>query len=150
MQEQMPPELGTLLHVAPVVQTERRGQWTLTLVSVERWDRCFVANVELVQSGPVDLTIERLHPSLRLGVTDGRGKRFDDWFGGQYGGGLVGGGERHRVIRTFTPPLDLTAHDLRFTAQLQLVLQEDRPSRIVVARVEPERWTFAVALPAAA
>ena len=112
------PELGTLLDVVPVVETRQHGPWTLTLVSLERWDNCLVANVNLLHAEPFDWSGGWLPPLITLGAQDDRGERYDEWPGGDYGGGLRDGGASFRTFRKFTPPPDPAVRELRFAIRL--------------------------------
>jgi hypothetical protein len=153
MTMQEPPELHALEGVIPVVQTQTRGEWAVTLVSLERWDRGFVANVDIHHdtdslppspASPGDAP-ERLHPHLVLEAADDRGGRYQGWFGGDFGGSHHGR-SRRRFVRVFTPPLDPAATGLRLAAHLQLQRQDPVQRRMVVVRSVPGPWTFTVSL----
>ena len=153
MTVQEPPDLHALEGVIPVVQTRTCGEWAITLVSLERWDRGFVANFDIHHdasslppspSSPGDAP-ERLHAHLILEVADDRGGRYRGSFGGGFGGGY-GGRSRHRFVRVFTPPLDPAATELRLAAQLQLQRQDPDLRRMVAVRTVPGPWTFTVPL----
>lgn len=146
MQTGLPPELGTLVGVVPVASSLRRGPWTMTLVSVERWSTCLVASFDVLCARPGD-RMDLAHPSLDVEATDDRGVRYDGWFGGGYGGGLRDGGHRSRIICKFTPPLAASVDRLLVRGRLALKRQEiGPPPRQVVSREDPEPWVFAVAL----
>lgn len=148
MTKQRPRESGKLVRVVPVIQTRSRGAWTVTMVSLELWDRRCVANFDVRQIRPVDHADGDLRPSLALDIEDDQGQRYNAQPAGGYGG-IRDGFHHHRLIRALTPLPDPTARELRVAARLQLLRHDDAfPPGQVVAWSEKAPRTFAVLLAA--
>ena len=112
--------------------------WSVSLMSVELWDREFTANFRLHHAGE-----ETLSPLLALTTRDDRGNEYRAELSGGSGGGGPDSEQWHHIY-DFTPPLDPAARELRFEAQLQLIHDETNEHESVVERTEPGPWTFTV------
>lgn len=141
-----PPPFGTLVAVVPVVQGQRRGALEMTIVSLERWDNCWAAHVEL-QDDPPALRTEWLSPLVELDALDDRGGRYRAGFGGGYSGGRRDGGQQSRFLVPFAPALDPAAGGVRLTGRLRLYRHEAGPAPGRAAAWEdPDPWVFHVSL----
>lgn len=145
------PVLRELARVIPVNQTQTHAAWTVTFVSLERWEGAVVANFNVHQDDPAlaatrDGDFGKLpDPRLVLHVSDDRGGRYQARGYGGYGGGMPG---KYRMRRPYvlTPPLDPLARELRFEVRLQLQGQSSMPGEPIPAQDDSGRWAFTIAL----
>src|SRR5215216_3171963 len=140
MTAERPPDAQTRQRVIRVGTSQVHHGWSISLMSVELWDREFTANFRLHHAGE-----ETLSPLLALTTRDDRGNHYRAELSGGSGGS--GGGpdsEQWHHIYDFTPPLDPAARALRFEAQLQLIHDETDDHESVVERTEPGPWIFTV------
>lgn len=141
-----PPPFGALVSVLPVAQSRRRGEWEMTLVSVERWDTCWAANVAL-QGDPPPSRTEWLNPLVDLEAVDDRGGRYRAGFGGGSGGGRRDGGQDARFLVTFAPALDPEAGGVRLSGRLRLYRSGGASGQAPqIAWEDPDPWVFSVSL----
>lgn len=145
------PALRELARVIPVNQTQTHAAWSVTFVSLERWEGAVVANFNAHQDDPAlaatrDGNFGKLpNPRLVLHVSDDRGGRYQARGYGGYGGGIPGK-YRIRLPYVLTPPLDLLARELRFEVRLQLQGQDSMPGEPIPAQDDSGRWAFTIAL----
>ena len=114
-----PPPFGTLRSVVPVLKSEKRGPWRLTLVSVEIWDNCWAANLDLDRD-PFGSGEDYVSPFLALDAFGEGARRYVSGFGGCYGGGRLDGGQQLRRLVPFAPAIDPASESVRLEARLQL------------------------------
>lgn len=151
-------DYGSPRQLIPLNLTQRRGDHSMTLVSLERWDRMIVANVKFFE--PIKQVKEGIAFStmVRLDLSDDFGTTYIR-FGGHGGGGR---GDRERdtweVSYCFVPtPVEST--ELRFTATAhfhELHLIEGGPgqgwkgfghSADDKEWSDPEPWIFHLTMP---
>ena len=144
-----PPALRELVDVIPVGRSARRGEVTLTLLSVERYGDGFVALFRLLQEHTAPdpaLIAAPPMPELRLQVIDDRSGAYDAW---PHGGG---GGGGHglldwRLGYVFAPAPDPGVRELRLTAaEIAWRRFDQEHSDLVDAGTTPGPWTFVVPL----
>jgi hypothetical protein len=149
---------GSLRQIIPLNLTQSRGDHSMTLVSLERWDRMFIANVVFFE--PIKQVKEGIAFStmVRLDISDDFGTTYIR-FGGHGGGGR---GDRERdtweVSYCFAPiPAELS--ELKFTATVHFrelhLIKDPSEGGWMGARhtandrewSDPEPWVFQVPMP---
>ena len=149
MRHHLPPPFGTLRSVVPIQQAQKRGPWRLTLVSLEIWDNCWAANLD-IDRDPFGSEEDDVSPFLTLDAFGEGAQGYVSGFGGAYGGGRLDGGQQHRQLVPFSPAIDPASESVRLEARLQLrrtatgtgsraMSLDDPPDW-----EDPEPWVFAV------
>ncbi len=143
MTAEQPPDAQdaqTRQRVIRVGTSQVHHGWSISLMSVELWDREFTANFRLHHAGE-----ETLSPLLALTTRDDRGNEYRAEFSGGSGGGGPDSEQWHHIY-DFTPALDPAARELRLeAAEVPWRAWGPRGEGGIVA-VARGPWAFAVPL----
>jgi hypothetical protein len=146
MMKQMGLVRKTILRrVVPVVQTQTVGDTQITLVSLDIYEECFVANVRMRMlerdRDPARGPFQGM-PDLDWHVSDNTGREYSTTFGG--GGG---NSDEFRWEVTVAPAIADDVHQLDFVInQLEWRALPFMPNLGPKKKIEPGPWRFEVAL----
>jgi hypothetical protein len=135
-----------LVEVIPITQTNRHGELTFTVTSIESYRDGFIVLFLVEHMGDDLLDLKYLE------CVNERGQHYRGrMISGFGGGGRPGGGYHLRSAHTFAPPLNPEARQLTFTTVDAKWVTFDRsanspgPSRPTAER-SAGPWTFSIAL----